>query len=91
MAGTSGAGKSSLARRIEAATLIPHVELDALHYGPKWTPRPEFEEEVRLLAAQSTWVTEWQYGSARPLLLARDDLARPRAWRSVTTLQGARR
>lgn len=68
VAGLSGAGKTTLARRIAATLELPLVELDALHHGPGWTPRPEFLDDVRSLAAGDTWVTEFQYAAARPLL-----------------------
>lgn len=74
VAGTSGAGKSTLARRIGAALDVPYTEIDALHHGPRWTPRPEFLDDVTELAASDAWVTEWLYPPARPVLLAR---ARP--------------
>lgn len=74
MAGVSGSGKTTLAGRIATALGIPHTELDALHHGPGWTPRPEFLDDVGELAAGDAWVTEWQYAAARPLLAARADL-----------------
>lgn len=52
----------------------PFTEMDALYHGPDWTPRQDFMRDVVALAAQPTWVTEWQYGKARPLLLQRADL-----------------
>lgn len=74
VAGVSGVGKTTLARRIAAVAGIPRTEIDALFHGPNWTPRPEFLDDVRALVAGDTWVTEWQYSSARPLLTARADL-----------------
>ncbi len=74
VAGTSGSGKSTLARAIGRALELPYVELDALFHGPHWTPRHEFLDDVRRLAAADRWVTEWQYPAARPLLVARADL-----------------
>lgn len=74
VAGVSGVGKTTLAARIGGVLGIPHTELDALHHGPGWVPRPEFPDDVRALAARDEWVTEWQYGSVRPLLAARADL-----------------
>ncbi|MDI6942858.1 AAA family ATPase [Microbacterium barkeri] len=71
IAGVSGSGKSTLAARIAERTGIPHVELDDLHWGPGWQPRPTFAADVRDLAARDAWVTEWQYAGARPVLLAR--------------------
>lgn len=74
VAGRPGAGKSTLARRIAAAADLPYTELDALHHGPAWTPRPEFDAEVLALAESDAWVTEWQYPQARPVLAARAQL-----------------
>ena len=74
VAGVSGSGKTTLARRLGARLGIPHTELDALHHGPGWTPRPEFLDDVRALVAQDAFVTEWQYTTARPLVLARAEV-----------------
>ncbi len=74
VAGTSGAGKTTLAARLEQVLGIPHVEIDALYHGPGWTPRPSFTGEVETFSARPTWVTEWQYSSARALLAERADL-----------------
>lgn len=72
--GTSGSGKTTVATRINATLGIPHVELDALYHGPGWVPRSCFVEDVRAFASTDKWVTEWQYGSVRDLLLDRADL-----------------
>ncbi|MEL7977869.1 AAA family ATPase [Isoptericola sp. F-RaC21] len=74
VAGTSGAGKTTLCGRVSAALGLPYTELDGLHHGPGWVPRPEFEDDVRAVAAQDAWVSEWQYAAVRPLLLARAEL-----------------
>lgn len=74
VAGVSGAGKTTLARRIAQVADIPSTEIDALFHGPGWTPRPEFVADVERLVDHESWVTEWQYASARPLLAARADL-----------------
>lgn len=73
VAGTSGAGKTTLARRMAAILDLPHTEIDALFHGPNWAPRPEFMAEVEAFSAAERWVTEWQYGLARPLLAERAD------------------
>ncbi|HXV93717.1 MAG TPA: AAA family ATPase [Pseudonocardia sp.] len=87
--GTSGAGKSTLCRALSARLGLPYQELDALHHGPGWQPRPEFAADVAGFAATGCWVTEWQYGAVRELLLARADLLvwldLPR-WRVFTQL-----
>jgi adenylate kinase family enzyme len=74
VAGTSGSGKTTLAGRIAATVGAPHTEIDALYHGPNWTPREDFMHDVAAFAAQQRWVTEWQYGKARPLLLRRANL-----------------
>ena len=74
VAGRPGAGKSTLAMQIAEAAGLPYVELDALHHGPSWTPRPEFDHDVLALATSDGWVTEWQYPQARPVLAAHADL-----------------
>ncbi|GAA1401690.1 hypothetical protein ACFQZ4_52310 [Catellatospora coxensis] len=61
VAGTSGAGKTTLCAAIAAALGLPRVELDALHHGPDWVPRPSFAAEVAAFTQQPRWVTEWQY------------------------------
>jgi adenylate kinase family enzyme len=72
--GASGSGKTTLAREVSARLGLPHTEIDALHHGPAWQPRPEFLDDVRRLAGSERWVAEWQYAAARPLLLERADL-----------------
>lgn len=74
IAGTSGAGKTSLAARLGQALELPHVEIDALFHGPGWTPRRSFASEVEIFSAQPCWVTEWQYDSVRAMLAERADL-----------------
>lgn len=63
IAGVTGAGKTTIARRIAKRWELKHVEIDALFHGPSWTPRPEFLDDVRAFAAEERWVTEWQYTS----------------------------
>jgi adenylate kinase family enzyme len=63
VAGSSGAGKTTLAKRVGMSWQLPRVELDALHHGENWIPRSTFVSEVEAFAAQPQWVTEWQYTS----------------------------
>ncbi len=74
VAGVSGAGKTTLAARVAEVIGASHTEIDALFHGPGWVPRAEFLDDVRVLASGETWTTEWQYPTARPLLLERADL-----------------
>lgn len=74
IAGVTGSGKTTLARRIAARWDLVHHEIDALHHGPNWTPRPSFLDDVRAFAATDRWVTEWQYTSK-----GTDEIMTPRA------------
>ncbi|WP_067819127.1 adenylate kinase [Actinomadura kijaniata] len=74
VAGISGAGKSTLADRLAEHLDLPRHELDAMHHGPGWTPRPEFVDEVRAFAATDRWICEDQYhGKLGDLLWERAD------------------
>lgn len=74
VAGVSGAGKTTLARRIAAVTGGRHTEIDALYHGPGWVPLPDFVADVRAFMAAESWTTEWQYTAARPILAQQADL-----------------
>jgi len=84
VAGTSGAGKTTVAAALSARLGLPHTDIDGLYHGPGWVPRPEFGADVAALAAADAWVTEWQYSAARPLLVARADLL---VWLDLTRPQ----
>lgn len=71
IAGVSSSGKSTLARRLGERLGVPYTEMDALHWGPAWTSRPAFLDDVRTLVADERWITEWQYTIARPLVIER--------------------
>ncbi|MGH3873192.1 MAG: AAA family ATPase [Pseudonocardiaceae bacterium] len=73
VAGTSGAGKTTLAHRVAGVLRSPHTEIDALFHGPSWTPREAFTKDVDRFSAEPAWVTEWQYRLVRPLLAERAD------------------
>lgn len=78
VAGVSGSGKTTFARRLGAIWDVPHVEIDGLFHGPDWTPRPEFLDDVRAFAAEERWITEWQYSSR-----GTNDILPPRAQRVI--------
>ncbi|MET9216214.1 MULTISPECIES: P-loop NTPase family protein [unclassified Nocardia] len=61
ISGISGAGKTTLAGALADRLALPRRELDALHHGPGWVKRPEFEAEVEQFTAGPRWVTEDQY------------------------------
>ncbi len=68
--GACGSGKTTLARRLSALAGIPHVELDALHWGPDWTPTPteELRRKVSAALAGDKWVTDGNYSTLRDIV-----------------------
>jgi adenylate kinase family enzyme len=73
--GTSGSGKSTVARELAAILGVPHLELDAVHHQPGWAPLPtdEFRRIVAARAAAGGWVIDGNYGRVRDLVWARAD------------------
>jgi adenylate kinase family enzyme len=54
---------------------IPHIELDALHWGPNWTSaqRDDFRNKVAAAVAGESWTACGNYGAVRDLVMARAD------------------
>lgn len=73
--GTSCSGKTTLARAIAARLHLEHVELDALFWGPDWTPVPGtvFRERVGAAVAADAWVIDGGYSPIRDLTWSRVD------------------
>jgi adenylate kinase family enzyme len=73
--GTSGSGKTTFARSLAAHLGHPHVELDALNWGAKWTQAtPEvMRQRVAEAVAGDRWVVDGNYSVSRDLLWARAD------------------
>lgn len=71
--GTSGAGKSTFAAALAHATGSPHIELDALYWGPEWTavPHEQFEARVRSATEGECWVADGNYTALREGLWGR--------------------
>jgi adenylate kinase family enzyme len=69
VAGPAGSGKTTMCATVAKSWGLLQVELDALHHGPNWEPRTEFEADVRAFVSQPRWVTEWQYTSRLGSLL----------------------
>jgi len=74
--GTSGSGKTTVARALARRLGLPHVELDALFHGPGWTTTPVEEFRRRVASATETdgWVVDGNYESSLgDLVLERAD------------------
>src|ERR671937_2952145 len=63
--GTSGSGKTTVARELARRLGVPHVELDALYHGPGWaeTPPEEFRRRVAAAMDGDGWVVDGNYES----------------------------
>lgn len=73
--GTSGCGKTTLARDLAKLLSLPHIELDALHWEPRWTeaPRDVFRARVAQAVARESWIVDGNYGKARDIVWPRAD------------------
>jgi adenylate kinase family enzyme len=73
--GTTGAGKTTVAKALAGRLGVPHVEMDALHWGPDWTPVPQdvFRERVGRTVARDAWVLDGNYSAVRQLVWDRAD------------------
>lgn len=73
--GTTGSGKTTLANQIAERLAIPHIEQDALNWGPDWTIRPD--EEFQALVDEATrgdrWVIDGNYSRSRDIIWPRAD------------------
>jgi adenylate kinase family enzyme len=87
--GAPGSGKTTTAEAIARRLSLPHVELDALYWGPDWTPVDNDTLRARLHAAVDgdAWVVDGNYFS-----VGSADIVWPRAdtivfldlpWRTV--------
>jgi adenylate kinase family enzyme len=68
--GTSGAGKTTLARRIAASLELPHIELDAINWQSGWRDLTrhdpeEFVRRVNEAIRAEAWVLDGNYGPVR--------------------------
>lgn len=73
--GGPGAGKTTLARTLAERLDVPHVELDALHWQPNWTPAAidEFRRRVTAALRGERWVVDGNYSKVRPIVWRRAD------------------
>jgi hypothetical protein len=73
--GRTGSGKTTLARELAAATGAPHVELDALLFGPGFSkaPLPVLRQRTLSAISSDVWVTDGNKKAVRDLVWPRAD------------------
>ena len=98
VAGSTGAGKTTLARALAEALSIPFHEMDALAItGPDWEQNPELHKTMSQISATPAWVIDsLGYPSVRDLLWMHADTvvwldySRPLVMRRVLRRSAAR-
>ena len=65
--GTSCRGKTTFSKRLAERLDRPHIELNALHWGPNWTPSPDFTCRVAEATAADVWIVDGNYTKVRDL------------------------
>lgn len=87
--GSSGSGKTTVARRLAEALAAPYIELDALHWGPNWAGAtgPELSKKIEAATVGDTWVVDGNYWSkVGPQVWAKADTVvwvSPPLWRTI--------
>jgi adenylate kinase family enzyme len=68
--GASGSGKTTFAAALARRLDIPHIELDAIYWGPDWTltPADTLMAALREVAVTDDWVCDGNYAARSPLI-----------------------
>jgi adenylate kinase family enzyme len=68
--GTTGSGKTTVARAIAERLGIPHIEMDALFWKPNWgeTPDEELFAALDRETDQASWVVDGNYSRTRGIV-----------------------
>lgn len=61
--GTSGSGKTTVAKEIARILDVKHVEFDSYRHGPNWTETPDdlFRKQLSKALQGETWVADGNY------------------------------
>ena len=75
--GSSGAGKSTFAKRLGSALDIPVIHLDAEYWQAGWreTPKPEWAEKLSKMLAAESWIMDGNFSGTLDLRLQSCDAA----------------
>ena len=73
--GTSGSGKTTIAKAIADKLGIKHIELDAIYWQPNWTElsKDVFRERVLEAVEDGDWTTDGNYKDVRDIIWDRVD------------------
>jgi adenylate kinase family enzyme len=73
--GTTGSGKTTVARQISGCLKLPYIELDALYWDENWTgvSDPIFRERFISAVRAEQWVIDGNYSRIRSLVWDRAD------------------
>lgn len=73
--GCSGAGKSTMARIINAELGLPIIHLDQHYWKPKWieSSKEEWEAKVNELIKGDEWIMDGNYGGTLNIRMSRAD------------------
>ena len=68
--GSTGSGKTTLARELARRLGVPHIELDALFWEPDWAEAPldVFRARVAETVAGEGWVCDGNYSKVRDVV-----------------------
>ena len=68
--GTSGSGKTTIAKAIADKLGIRHIELDAINWQPNWTelPKDEFKDRVTKEIEHGDWTIDGNYRVVRDII-----------------------
>lgn len=71
--GTSGAGKSTFAKKLACKVQASYIELDSHYWGPDWqaVPPEQFKHSVVEATQGECWVADGNYSAVRDLLWSR--------------------
>jgi adenylate kinase family enzyme len=73
--GTSGSGKTTVAKKAAKNLGYSHIELDSLHWEPNWTEAPlqVFRDQVSMVTQDNQWIVDGNYSKVRDIVWERAD------------------
>jgi len=74
--GTTGSRKTTLAAALAGRLGVPHIELDALAWGPAWVQISDdlFRSRLEEATRGDAWVVDGNYSRARDVIWARAEM-----------------